>query len=307
MTPDETDGYLRDAQAWIASQADFFDRRRRPVLVARAPGRLDVMGGIADYSGSLVLELPLAVATWVAVQVLDAPELIIESNAGRVKMPLEDIVPAAPLPYAEAHLRLTRDPARAWAAYVAGALVVLQHGTGITRARRPGAGAIGRADRERRQLVGGARRRGVRGAGGARRPRDGRTRAALAAQKVENFVVGAPCGMMDQMTAAAGRRGYLIELLCQPARARSGTWRFPHGGIFGIDSGIRHAVSGADYGTVRAAAFMGYRIIADTAGLAARAVGPGRVAIDDPTYGGYLANVPPADWRARFATPFPNA
>jgi L-arabinokinase len=27
------------------------------VYVARAPGRLDVMGGIADYSGSLVLQV----------------------------------------------------------------------------------------------------------------------------------------------------------------------------------------------------------------------------------------------------------
>ena len=75
MTADDADGYLRDARAWIASRAEFFDRRRRPVLVARAPGRLDVMGGISDYSGSLVLELPLAVATWVAVQAHDPPEL----------------------------------------------------------------------------------------------------------------------------------------------------------------------------------------------------------------------------------------
>ena len=27
------------------------------MFVARAPGRLDVMGGIADYSGSLVLQV----------------------------------------------------------------------------------------------------------------------------------------------------------------------------------------------------------------------------------------------------------
>ena len=40
-----------------------------PVWVARAPGRLDVMGGIADYSGSLVLQLPLAQACHVACQV----------------------------------------------------------------------------------------------------------------------------------------------------------------------------------------------------------------------------------------------
>ena len=38
------------------------------VYVARAPGRLDVMGGIADYSGALVLQLPLAEACHVAVQ-----------------------------------------------------------------------------------------------------------------------------------------------------------------------------------------------------------------------------------------------
>ncbi len=36
--------------------------------MARAPGRLDVMGGIADYSGSLVLQMPVAEACHVAVQ-----------------------------------------------------------------------------------------------------------------------------------------------------------------------------------------------------------------------------------------------
>lgn len=38
------------------------------IYVSRAPGRLDVMGGIADYSGSLVLQLPLRQACHVALQ-----------------------------------------------------------------------------------------------------------------------------------------------------------------------------------------------------------------------------------------------
>jgi galactokinase len=38
------------------------------LLVTRAPGRLDVMGGIADYSGSLVLQMPIAEACHVALQ-----------------------------------------------------------------------------------------------------------------------------------------------------------------------------------------------------------------------------------------------
>ena len=43
------------------------------VLVARAPGRLDVMGGIADYSGSMVLEIPIAEAAFAGIQKIDEP------------------------------------------------------------------------------------------------------------------------------------------------------------------------------------------------------------------------------------------
>jgi len=40
-----------------------------PVFGAVAPGRLDVMGGIADYSGSLVLQQTLGVRTAAFAQV----------------------------------------------------------------------------------------------------------------------------------------------------------------------------------------------------------------------------------------------
>ena len=49
------------------------------ITIARAPGRLDVMGGIADYSGSLVLELPISEATFVALQKDDSRQLRIVS------------------------------------------------------------------------------------------------------------------------------------------------------------------------------------------------------------------------------------
>ena len=42
-------------------RSGLFDRSA-PITIARAPGRLDVMGGIADYSGSLVLQWPIAEA-----------------------------------------------------------------------------------------------------------------------------------------------------------------------------------------------------------------------------------------------------
>ena len=50
------------------AELDGFFAHDSDIYVARAPGRLDVMGGIADYSGSLVLELPIAEATIAAVQ-----------------------------------------------------------------------------------------------------------------------------------------------------------------------------------------------------------------------------------------------
>ena len=80
---------------------------------------------------------------------------------------------------------------------------------------------------------------------------------ALLCQTVENRVVGAPCGVMDQMTAACGQAGELLALLCQPAELQ-GTIAVPEEiEIWGLDSHVRHAVSGSDYGRVRVGAFMG--------------------------------------------------
>jgi L-arabinokinase len=99
---------------------------------------------------------------------------------------------------------------------------------------------------------------------------------ALLCQKAENLVAGAPCGIMDQMTSACGEANFLLALLCQPAQLQPRV-PVPEGIRFwGIDSGERHAVSGSDYSSVRAAAFMGHRIIA----------------AEKPGWSGYLANIP---------------
>jgi L-arabinokinase len=39
---------------------------------------------------------------------------------------------------------------------------------------------------------------------------------ALLCQKLENRMVGAPCGVMDQITAHCGVKDSLLSLLCQP-------------------------------------------------------------------------------------------
>jgi L-arabinokinase len=74
--------------------------------------------------------------------------------------------------------------------------------------------------------------------------------------------------------------------------------------VWGLDSGVRHSVGGGDYGSVRVGAFMGYRIIAELAGL--RAVPDGEaVSVEDARWGGYLANLSPSEFEQRFAAQLP--
>ena len=269
-------------------------------LVARAPGRLDVMGGIGDYSGSLTLELPLAEAAFVSVQRTAARHVrIVSAGFGQDPPPLRDV--ALPLDelrralasYAEARAYLSADPTRAWVAYVAGALAALHIEDGfdigggldvvVCSSVPEGKGVSSSAAVEVASYAALSVLAGL-----ARDP----VRMALACQRIENLVVGAPCGVMDQMTSSCGREGQLLPILCQPAQLQSGFAIPPGLAVWGVDSNIRHQVSGADYGQVRVAAFMGYTLIAHALGMPIRpAASAGRVQIDDPEYGGYLANV----------------
>jgi L-arabinokinase len=287
------------------------------LIVTRAPARLDVMGGIADYSGSLVLQLPLYEATLVALQrdssrVISIVSLMAEDDQhGRAvscAVPLADLEhDGQPVDYTAARAYFRRDPARHWAAYVAGAFLVLMRERGIRfsdgariliSSRVPeGKGVSSSAALEVAVMAGVAAAFDI-----EIDPRH----LALLCQRVENAVVGAPCGVMDQMASACGEAYRLLALLCQPAELK-GAIRLPEQvAVWGIDSGIRHSVAGASYGSVRAGAFMGYRIIAELAGL--RIAGfqeDGAVRIDDPRWGGYLANLTPEEYEREYAARLP--
>ena len=242
-----------------------------PVFVSRAPGRLDVMGGIADYSGSLVLQLPLAEACFVAMQVgvtpaEGAPRSLRILSLGGERAARSDVVEvdlgllverqadgrARPAQPATVRRRLSQAlaPDQAWAAYVAGVLVVLAHefpeqdlfgaplSLLISSSVPEGAGVSSSAAVEVATAAAAARAFELEGLAA-----DGR-RLALLCQRAENEVVGAPCGVMDQMAATLGRARGLMSLLCQPAQFQ-GTVRVPDGAaFFGINSGMSGWVVG---------------------------------------------------------------
>jgi galactokinase len=268
------------------------------VYVSRAPGRLDVMGGIADYSGSLVLQWPIQEATHVALSLDAQPRLrvvsLVDGEVRECEVPLDVLAPGGrPATYEDARRWFGQDSSRQWAAYAAGAWVVLARERQVSLTG--GASVLvhsdvpeGRGVSSSAALEAAVMRSLAEALGTRLSIRD----TALLCQRVENLVVGAPCGVMDQMAVVGGEAGRFMALLCQPAEFL-GTVALPEGlALWGIDSGIKHAVSGADYTSVRVGAFMGYRILADLVGLPAREGDrPGHVRIDDRRWGGYLVNV----------------
>lgn len=283
-------GGLADAEAFLAEvdAATLFDPSRE-VWVARAPSRLDLMGGIADYSGSLVLQWPLREATMAAIQVTDDPRVVIVSRTHdapaerALETPLETLFPGGrALDYESARAWFAKRAEVRWGAYVAGALLVLVRERGVApvglrvlvRSTVPeGKGVSSSAALEVAVMQGLA---------GALDPALDSRELAILCQRVENHVAGAACGVMDQMTSSCGRAGELLALLCQPAEIR-GTIPLPDDlEIWGLDSGERHTVSGSDYTSVRVGAFMGARILAELAGAAKGG-------------GGFLANLTPSE------------
>jgi L-arabinokinase len=79
-------------------------------------------------------------------------------------------------------------------------------------------------------------------------------------QQAENHIVGAPCGLMDQLTCAYGTPGLLLPIICRPDELLESVPLPQDMAVVGWPSGIKHAVSDSPYGTARTAAFMGLKI-----------------------------------------------
>jgi galactokinase len=269
------------------------------------------MGGIADYSGSLVLQWPIRESTHVQLQFQRTQSLHITSADAQgttraVEVPL-DVINGTQAQYGEIRAWFAASEARHWAAYVAGVFVVLAAEQGL----RFNEGAAIHIESDVPEGKGVSSSAALEGAtiravvAALSLDLDPRAQALLC-QRAENLIVGAPCGVMDQMSVLCGVPGHLMALLCQPAELQAPV-PLPDGlAVYGIDSGIRHAVTGSDYTAVRVGGFMGYRVLADLAGLhAAPSSRDGHVTVDDPRWHGYLANVG-ADVFQEFEARIPN-
>ena len=289
---------------------DAFDAGR-PLRVSRAPGRLDVMGGIADYTGSTVCEMPLRESAAVALQRradrtvrIFSLNLLDEHKPGEVQLPLDMLRGRST---DELRPELTSDRKHKWAAYVAGCLValdfrhqVIERITGgfniaVYSTVPAGAGVSSSAAVEVATMAALADELGV-----EMSPLE----LAERCQWAENHVVGAPCGIMDQVTSAMGQEGKLLRMLCQPHEVLPAV-ELPDGiRVIGINSNVKHEVGGGAYGRTRCAAFMGHRIILET--MRQMGAAKGMEMTGDPMRG-YLANLDPDHYKALFRPAVPES
>ncbi|HZS09162.1 MAG TPA: galactokinase [Blastocatellia bacterium] len=233
----ETDQLRDDFRKFYGSEPGIF----------RAPGRVNLIGEHTDYNEGFVLPMAIDRATFVAGAARD--DRVVRLNSLNLSEQFEfDLdLPGTPL----RHI---------WADYVEGVARTLEAGGARLRGADlmiasdvpVGAGLSSSAALE---VSTGFALLALAGA------EIDRTALALAGQKAEHDYVGARVGIMDQLTAALGRRDSAMLIDC---RTLAVTW-FPletsEVSVVVCDSRVKHELASSEYNTRRAECEQGVELL----------------------------------------------
>ena len=283
----------------------------REIIVTRAPARLDAMGGIADYSGSVVCELTLGRAAVLAIQRRSDRRIHIHSEgieqeglASSGELSLDDLLEGGrPKAYADVAAAFASDERTSWIGYIAGAFHVLMSAGKIDRFPEGatlvlastvpiGSGISSSAAIEVAAMHAIVRAYDLDVNG---------LELARLAQIVENRVVGAPCGIMDQITSVLGEQDAPIVIQCRPYDVLGTVELADECRLIGINSKVKHRVGGSKYTDVRVGAFMGLTILLHEL----RAIG--RIAEDEDPFDGYLCTITPEEFALAYRDRLPTS
>ncbi|MDF1504615.1 galactokinase [Roseisolibacter sp. H3M3-2] len=209
-----------------------------PDFVARAPGRVNLIGEHTDYNDGFVFPVAIDRAVWIAGRARDDRRVVLHSL---------DFGDAA-----EVDLAAPEHRRKHWAEYVAGMAWALAEGgvptprgvEGVMAGNVPvGAGLSSSAALElavARALSWASDR------GASWEP----ARVARIAQRAENAWVGVNSGIMDQMISAAGRAGHALLIDCRSLETRA----VPMGreAVVVLDTGTRRGLVDSAYNERRA-------------------------------------------------------
>src|SRR6218665_3612502 len=171
---------------------------KQTLVQASSTGRLDVMGGIADYSGSMVLQMPIKEKATVTVGHRGYNQLHIKSLDLTADNELFIDLAELPTDYTEANHYLKQIAGGDWVAYIVGCFLVLMNEKQLNlggldilvKSAVPfGKGVSSSAAIEVATLKALGELFSIEFIG---------TELPILAQKAENLVVGTPCRLMDQ-------------------------------------------------------------------------------------------------------------
>ncbi len=271
---------------------------------ASAYGRLDIIGGIADYSGSLILQMPITQKTTVSIESIEGNTFKIKSIYEEKTLEFSisiDKIKSIKIGDYQSLTQLFLN--EKWASYVVGSIILLfweknielkgfeiliqsdiPIGKGVSASAALEVATL-KVFCEYYQLT----------FKGLELP--------ILAQKVENLIVGNPCELTDYLTAYFGKPNYLLPIVCQPGIIKE-LLPFPKDVyLMGIDSGENNSDDEDNYQKVRTAAFMGYSIMAHLEGIDTKTIKD--IPRNELPFDGYLCNVRVPYYNAHFSKILP--
>ncbi len=276
----------------------------KPQLVTRAPGRLDCMGGMADFSGSLALQMPIDRGVYVAAGQREDQCIRVHSINGELggepsvfEWPLSSFYQSdGQIVTAAQFAKLFEECP--WCANVGGVFYTLlesgdvPHFAGgvnlLLQSNVPF--GMGLAASSAIQV---ATAKALAELFGSELPAQILNNAC---RKADLEVAGALPGLVSHLTCLSGEQNALLQIRCQPNDVL-GTLSLPEGvTICAICSGMRAPIYARRYEENRATSLIGLFLIERILHVSG--------ATGDPV-GGYLANISPSEYTRRFRNELP--
>jgi len=275
----------------------------RVQVVTRAPGRLDFMGGMADYSGALALQLPIDRGVLVAAGRRDDQKVYVESigwkgeGGPRFEFPLSCLYQSdGQLVTADAFA--SRFASCPWVRHVAGVCYAMLE-SGALPHLAGGLTLILQSDVPPESGLASSAAIQVATAKAVAALFDAEVSdyQLIAACRTANIeVVGARSGLVDHLPCLWGEADALLQVRCQPDDVLGTVVLPPDVRIVAVETGFRLPLFHQRYADNRTASLLGKFVID---GLLRRSG-----AVGDPT-GGYLANIAPSEYVRRFRNELP--
>ena len=274
------------------------------IYSASSHGRLDVMGGIAEFSGSLVLQMPIDKKTTVSIRKTENNVLKIislcEDKTLEFAVPIDGIK-LIPKGNYQSVKQLFNDDR--FVSYITGSIILLCWEKNIelsgfeilVKSDIPVGKELGfSAALEVATLKVFAEYYNLNFEG---------TELPTLAHKVEHLIVSISSGLVNQLTSFFGKPNHLLPIFCQPDILHEPLPLSKDVFIMGIDSGISQTLGEKEYEKVRIATFMGYSIMAHLEGFDTKNIKSFKR--EELPFNGYLCNVRVPYYNANFSRIIP--